>query len=180
MVPHRIETLFTAEQVAARVAELGESIAAGVPGTPETPILVVGVLKGAFVFTADLLRRLRPETEVDFIACSSYGKATESSGAVRILKDLDLPVEGRRVLLVEDIVDTGLTLAYLRDHLQRQKPAALQVCTLLDKPQRRKVDVAVDYTGFIIPDEFVVGYGIDWAERYRHLPYIGVVKFQDP
>lgn len=176
MRPHRVETFIRAGEIQAKVSELAGRIAADTPGTP---LLVVGVLKGAFVFAADLLRALQVETEVDFMACSSYGQATESSGVVRILKDLDAPVEGRHVLLVEDIVDSGLTLAYLRDHLQRQQPASLRVCALLDKPERRRVAVQVEYTGFTIPDAFVVGYGIDWSERYRHLPDLGIVRFLD-
>lgn len=172
---HRIETLIPEADLTAKVAELAGRLSADYAGRS---LLVVGVLKGAFVFCADLLRQLRGvEAQVDFIASSSYGAATESSGAVRILKDLDTAVEGRHVLLVEDIVDTGLTLQYLLDHIGRQRPASLRVCVLLDKPSRRQVQVPVEYVGFEIPDEFVVGYGIDWAERYRYLPYIGVVRF---
>lgn len=174
--PHRVETMLTADQVEQKVAELGAQISAQYRGQR---LLVVGVLKGAFVFCADLLRRLEGvDADVDFIACSSYGQGTESSGAVRILKDLDTSIEGRHVLLVEDIVDTGLTLSYLRDYFARHQPASVRTCVLLDKPSRRTVDVPVEYVGFAIPDEFVVGYGIDWAERYRYLPYIGIVRFE--
>lgn len=173
--PHEVETLLSTAEVQAKVAELAARISADYAGQR---LLVVGVLKGAFVFCADLLRQLRGvDADVDFIACSSYGEGTESTGAVRILKDLDTSIQGRHVLLVEDIVDSGLTLSYLRDYFARQNPASVRVCVLLDKPSRRKVQVPVEYTGFEIPDVFVVGYGIDWAERYRYLPYIGLVKF---
>lgn len=158
-----------------RVGELAREISRDYQGQS---LLVVGVLKGAFIFCGDLLRELQGvDAEVDFIAASSYGAATETTGTVRILKDLDAAVAGRHVLLVEDILDSGLTLQFLRGHLLHQQPASLKVCVLLDKPSRRRVEVPVDYRGFEIPDEFVVGYGIDWAERYRYLPYIGVVRF---
>ncbi|MBP2017915.1 hypoxanthine phosphoribosyltransferase [Symbiobacterium terraclitae] len=164
--------LLSAEQIAARVRELGAEISRDLAGQT---VLVVGVLKGAFVFCADLLRCLTVPAEVDFMAVSSYGSATESSGVIRILKDLDASVTGKHVLLVEDIVDSGLTLRYLKEYLEHQNPASLRVCVLLDKPARRQTQVAVDYVGFTIPDEFIVGYGIDYAEQYRHLPYIGIV-----
>ncbi|BDG60916.1 hypoxanthine phosphoribosyltransferase [Caldinitratiruptor microaerophilus] len=173
---HSVEPLIAEADLKQKVTELARRISADYAGKS---LLVVGVLKGAFVFCADLLRQFQGvDAQVDFIASSSYGAATESSGAVKILKDLDTAVEGRHVLLVEDIVDTGLTLRYLRDHIERQQPASVRICVLLDKPSRRQVDVPVDYVGFEIPDEFVVGYGIDWAERYRYLPYIGVVRFK--
>lgn len=164
--------LLSEEQIKARVQELGEQISREYQGQE---VLVVGILKGAFVFCADLLRTLNVPTRVDFMAVSSYGNATESSGVIKIIKDLDTPVDGRHVLLVEDIVDTGLTLKYLKKYLAHQNPASLKVAVLLDKPSRRKTEVTVDYTGFAIPDEFIVGYGIDFAEQYRHLPYIGVI-----
>lgn len=164
--------LLSAEQIAARVRELGAEISRDLAGQT---VLVVGVLKGAFVFCADLVRCLTVPAEVDFMAVSSYGSATESSGVIRILKDLDASVTGKHVLLVEDIVDSGLTLRYLKEYLEHQNPASLRVCVLLDKPARRQTQVAVDYVGFTIPDEFIVGYGIDYAEQYRHLPYIGIV-----
>jgi len=167
-----VRQLLTAEQIAARVSEMGAEISRDLAG--ET-VLVVGVLKGAFVFCADLVRALTVPAEVDFMAVSSYGSATESSGVIRILKDLERSVTGRHVLLVEDIVDTGLTLRYLKEYLEHQNPASLRVAVLLDKPARRRTEVSVDYVGFTIPDEFVVGYGIDCAEQYRHLPYVGVV-----
>jgi len=173
----QVEELISPQALAARVEELAAQIRRDYQGRS---LLVVGVLKGAFVFTADLVRALGGlDVQVDFIAVSSYGAATETSGTVRILKDLDMPVEGRHVLLVEDILDTGLTLRYLRDYLSRQRPASLRVCVLLDKPSRRKVEVPVDYVGFTIPDRFIVGYGIDWAEQFRHLPYVGALREEE-
>jgi len=172
MAKELVGQLFTAEQIAERVRQMGEQISREYAGEQ---VLVIGVLKGAFVFCADLLRSLTVPAQVDFMAVSSYGNATESSGVIRILKDLDASVEGRHVLLVEDIVDSGLTLKYLREYLAHQSPASLRVAVLLDKPSRRKTEVQVDYTGFTIPDEFIVGYGIDYAEQYRHLPYIGLI-----
>lgn len=136
---------------------------------------MVGILKGAFVFLSDLIRYITIPVQVDFMAVSSYGTSTHSSGVVRIMKDLEEGVEGRHVLVVEDIVDTGLTLRYLRENLESRNPASVRVCTLLDKPARRKVEVQVDYNGFRIPDRFVVGYGLDYAERFRNLPYIGIL-----
>ncbi|HEY8346165.1 MAG TPA: hypoxanthine phosphoribosyltransferase [Symbiobacteriaceae bacterium] len=167
-----IGELISAEQIQRRVRELGEEISRDYQGKE---ILIVGILKGAFVFCADLMRTLSVPARVDFMAVSSYGQSTESSGVIRILKDLDASVTGKHVLLVEDIVDTGLTLRYLREYLQRQEPASLKVCVLLDKPSRRKTPVTVEYVGFTIPDEFIVGYGIDYAEQYRYLPYIGII-----
>jgi len=164
--------LFTTEEIQARVRDLGAQISQDYAGQE---VLVVGILKGAFVFCADLMRTLQVPTNLDFMAVSSYGTSTESSGVIRIVKDLEASVEGRHVLLVEDIVDSGLTLRYLREYLEHQRPASLKICVLLDKPNRRKTDVVVDYTGFTIPDEFIVGYGIDYAERYRELPYIGLI-----
>ncbi len=165
--------LIPPEKVQARVQELADRISEDYQG--KTP-LFVGVLKGAFVFLADLIRATRLENLwVDFLAVSSYGDATVHSGEVQILKDLSVSVEGRHVILVEDIVDTGLTLRYLRQLLLDRNPASLRICVLLDKKERREVEVPVDYVGFEIPDAFVVGYGLDWAERYRHLPGIAVV-----
>ncbi len=145
----------------------------------ESPLLLVGILKGAVVFMADLARSMTVPTAFDFMAVSSYGASTTSSGVVRILHDLDTSIEGRHVIIVEDIVDTGLTLRYLRDHLASRGPRSLKVCVLLDKAERREVPVRVDYCGRQIPDEFVVGYGLDYAERYRDLPYIAVVTQTD-
>jgi len=139
-------------------------------------VILVGILKGAFVFLADLVRFLSVPARVDFMCVSSYGKATTTSGVVRILKDLDESVEGRHVLLVEDIVDTGLTLQYLKDNLETRGAASVEVCVLLDKQERRLVDVPLDYCGFTVPDRFLVGYGLDYRERYRHLPYIAILE----
>ena len=138
-------------------------------------MLLVGVLKGAVFFMADLMRHITVPCEVDFMAISSYGAATDSSGIVRILKDLDLNIEGRHVLVVEDIIDSGLTLSYLMRMLESRNPASLEVCALLTKPARREIDVRVRYTGFEIPNEFVIGYGLDFGERYRNLPYVAVL-----
>ena len=154
------------------IAELAAEISADYEGRD---LLLVGVLKGAVFFMADLMRRLTVPCEIDFMAISSYGAATDSSGVVvRILKDLDLNISGRDVLVVEDIVDSGLTLSYLMRSLRARKPASLEICALLTKPERREIDVPVRYVGFEIPNKFVIGYGLDFAERYRNLPYIGV------
>lgn len=139
-------------------------------------LIVVGILKGAQVFMSDLIRKIDLPVQLDYMAVSSYGLSTESSGVVRILKDLDISIEGKHVLIVEDIVDSGLTLHYLTENLKSRLPASIKLCTLLDKPERRKVDVFIDYMGFQVPDEFIVGYGIDYAEKYRNLPYIASLK----
>jgi hypoxanthine phosphoribosyltransferase len=154
------------------VAELGAEVSADYEGRD---LLLIGVLKGAVFFMADLMRHLTVACEVDFMAISSYGDATDSSGIVRILKDLDISIEGRDVLVVEDIIDSGLTLSYLIRNLESREPASLEVCALLTKPSRREIDVRVRYVGFEIPNKFVVGYGLDFAERYRNLPYVGVL-----
>jgi hypoxanthine phosphoribosyltransferase len=156
----------------ARVRELGHDISLAYT---ERRLLLVCVLKGAVFFLSDLMRHIDIPVEVDFMAVASYGSATDSSGVVRILKDLDTPIEGRDVLIVEDIVDSGLTLQYLMRNLGSRNPASLEVCALLTKPSRRKVDLPVRYVGFEIPDKFVVGYGLDYDERYRNLPYIAVL-----
>lgn len=166
--------LVDAERIQARVAELGAQIAGDYADVDD--LLLVGVLKGSVMFMVDVARSLQRHIALDFIAISSYGQATETSGVVRVLKDLDTDIGGRHVLIVEDIVDSGLTLAYLRESLLRRNPASLRICTLLNKPSRRKADVAIEYSGFDIPNEFVVGYGLDYAERYRNLPYIGVLR----
>jgi hypoxanthine phosphoribosyltransferase len=165
-----VPCLFAAEQIAHRIGELARQISADHAGKE---LLVVGVLKGAFVFMADLVRRLTVPVRCDFVKVSSYGMSKTSSGEVRLLLDLSLPVEGQHVLLVEDIVDTGTCGAWLLGHLRRQRPASLRLCALLDKQSRRQTPVTIDYLGFSIPDHFIVGYGIDCAERYRQLPYIG-------
>jgi hypoxanthine phosphoribosyltransferase len=172
-VPPGIQrVLIPADDLRARVGELGAQIRSDYAG--RTPILV-GVLKGAVVFLADLMRAVDAPCECDFIAVSSYGASTRSSGIVELTKDLSVPIEGRDVLIVEDIVDTGRTLAYLLRNLETRQPRTVRVCALLDKVSRREVPVALDYVGFTIPDEFVVGYGLDFAGLYRNLPYIGVL-----
>jgi hypoxanthine phosphoribosyltransferase len=166
------EILIEEDDVRARVAALGAEISADYDGRD---LLLVGVLKGAVFFMADLMRRLTVPCEIDFMAISSYGAATDTSGVVRILKDLDINIAGRDVLVVEDIIDSGLTLSYLMRNLRARKPASLEICALLTKPERREIDVPVRYVGFEIPNRFVIGYGLDFAERYRNLPYIGVL-----
>ena len=166
------EVLVTAEELQRRVAELGEQISKDYAGRP---LLLVGVLKGAVFFLSDLMRFIDIPVEVDFMAVASYGSATDSSGVVRILKDLDAAIDDRDVLIVEDIVDSGLTLQYLLRNLGSRNPRTLEVCALLTKPERRKVDLPTRYIGFEIPDKFVVGYGLDYAERYRNLPFVAVL-----
>jgi hypoxanthine phosphoribosyltransferase len=167
------EILIDEETLQRRVAELGAQVTEDYRGRD---LLLVCVLKGAVFFLADLMRRIDLPVEVDFMAISSYGAGVDSSGVVRILKDLDVPIEGRNVLIVEDIVDSGLTLSYLLRALESRGPASLEVCALLTKPERRENEVECRYIGFEIPNRFVIGYGLDFAERYRNLPYIGVVR----
>ena len=167
------EVLVDTEALRARIAELGAEISADYEGRD---LLLIGVLKGAVFFMADLMRKLTIPCEVDFMAISSYGASTDSSGVVRILKDLDINIEGRHVLVVEDIIDSGLTLSYLMRNLESREPATLEVCALLTKPDRREIGVPVRYVGFEIPNRFVIGYGLDFAERYRNLPYVAVLS----
>ncbi|MER3417848.1 MAG: hypoxanthine phosphoribosyltransferase [Chloroflexota bacterium] len=168
------EILLTEEQIQAKVAELGARISADYAGRELT---LVSVLKGSLPFMADLMRQLRIPIRIDLMEVSSYGgSTTESSGLVRILKDLSSSIEGRDVLIVEDIIDTGLTLNYLIRYLRGKNPRSLRICTLLDKPARRLVDIPVDYVGFTIPDQFVVGYGLDYGELYRNLRFVGVLR----
>lgn len=167
------KVIISEEQIQAKVQELGAQISREYEG--KCP-LVICVLKGAFIFMADLVKRITVPLELDFMAVSSYGASTKSSGVVRIIKDLDVSVEGRDVLIVEDIIDTGLTLTYLIEVLQGRKANSIRLVTLFDKPARRTVNLEADYKGFVLPDEFIVGYGLDFAERYRNLPYIGVLK----
>ncbi len=174
MSDSKLTTLLSAEQIGTRVRELAAEIERDYPEGEE--IHLVGVLKGGFVFMADLVRFMSARVTLDFIAVSSYAKSTQSSGEVRLLKDLDSRLEGRNVIIVEDIVDTGLTLTYLQDILRARAPKTLRTACLLSKPSRRKVDVAVEYIGFTIEDHFVVGYGLDYAEKYRNLEFIGVVN----
>ncbi|MCB0870465.1 MAG: hypoxanthine phosphoribosyltransferase [Solirubrobacterales bacterium] len=166
------EILISAEDLQAKVSELGHQISRDYQGRD---LVMVGVLRGAVVFIADLLRNLSVSCEIDFMAVSSYGSSRDSSGVVRILKDLDDSIEGRDVLIVEDIVDSGLTLNYLMRNLQARDPASLEVCALLTKPERRRVEVPIRYTGFEIPNEFVVGYGLDFAQRYRNLDHVALL-----
>lgn len=167
------EILFTEEQIAARVGELADMITGDFEGTAP---LMVGILKGAFIFLADLARRVRVPAEFDFMAFSSYGSGTKTSGVVRVLKDLSTDIVGRHLILVEDIVDSGLTLSYLLRDLKARGAASLSICALLNKEVARQVDLPLRYEGFTIPDVFVVGYGLDCAEQYRNLPYIASVK----
>jgi hypoxanthine phosphoribosyltransferase len=166
------EILIDQAALQGRIVELGAEISNDYEGRD---LLLVGVLKGAVFFMADLMRELTVPCEIDFMAISSYGAATDSSGVVRILKDLDINVAGRDVLVVEDIIDSGLTLSYLMRNLRARKPESLEVCALLTKPERREIDVPVRYVGFEIPNRFVIGYGLDFAERYRNLPYVAVL-----
>ncbi|MBW3592725.1 MAG: hypoxanthine phosphoribosyltransferase [Actinobacteria bacterium] len=167
------EILIDEEALQARIAEIGAQVTEDYRGTD---LLLIAVLKGAVFFMADLMRRIELPCEVDFMAISSYGAGIDSSGVVRILKDLDISIEGRNVLVVEDIIDSGLTLSYLLRALEAREPASLEVCALLTKPERRVEDVPCRYVGFEIPNRFVIGYGLDFAERYRNLPYIGVLR----
>ena len=168
-----MDTLISSEQIQARIREMGAQIERDYPAGEN--IHLVGVLKGGFMFMADLVRAMSARVTLDFIAVSSYAKSTKSSGEVRMLKDLDAGLEGRHVIIVEDIVDTGLTLTYLQDILRARAPKSLKTACLLSKPSRRKVDVGVDYIGFTIEDRFVVGYGLDYAEKYRNLSHIAVL-----
>lgn len=168
--------MLEAEEIASRVEELGVEISEDFAGHE---LHVIGVLKGCFVFLSDLVREIELPMSIDFLGLSSYGASTESSGVVRMTQDLSMPIEEKDVLIVEDIVDTGLTMNYLLENLETRHPASLSVCTLLNKPSNREVEVPIDYEGFSIPDRFVVGYGLDYAQRYRNLPKIGVVPDEE-
>lgn len=168
-----VSTMFTAEQIATRVKELGAQIA---EDYRDRRLVMVSVLKGSFVFTADLARAVDGHPRIEFLGVRSYGEGTSTSGVVQITHDLSRPIEGEDVLVVEDIVDTGLTIAHLLDLLRTRRPASIKVCALLHKPARTRVEVPIHYLGFTIEDRFVVGYGLDWAEKYRNLPFIGVVE----
>lgn len=171
-----VEIMLTEEEVDKKIKELGDRISADYEGKS---VHLVCVLKGGSFFMCELAKRIKVPVSLDFMSVSSYGGDTKSSGVVRIVKDLDEPLNGKDVIVIEDIVDSGRTLSYLLEMLSDRKPNSLKLCTLLDKPDRRVVDVKVDYTGFEIPDEFVVGYGLDYDQKYRNLPYIGVVKFDE-
>jgi hypoxanthine phosphoribosyltransferase len=166
------EILVQRDELAHRVAELAAEVSRDYA---ERDLILIGVLKGAVFFLADFMRQLEVDCELDFMAVSSYGSSTDSSGIVRILKDLDAPIGGKDVLIVEDIVDSGLTLSYLLRTLAAREPASLEVCALLTKPERRKVDLPIKYVGFEIPNRFAIGYGLDYLERYRNLPYVAVL-----
>ena len=167
------EVLLTEQMLKDKVAELGAAITRDYA---DKEIFAIGILRGAVVFMADLIRAIERPVQIDFMAVSSYGMQADSSGIVRILKDLDSSITGKHVLIIEDIIDSGQTLSYLIKNLTERKPASIQLCTLMNKPERRKVDLPVKYVGFEIPNEFVVGYGLDNAEKYRNLPYLGVLK----
>lgn len=167
------KVLITVDDINKKVKELGQQIS---KDYENRELLVIGILKGSIVFLSDLVRNISQPLIMDFMDVSSYGTSTHTSGVVRILKDLDTDITGKDVLIVEDIVDTGLTLSYLKDNLLSRNPASLKICSFLDKPERRKADIMPDYCGFEIPDEFVVGYGLDFAEKYRNLSYIAVLK----
>jgi len=168
-----VDVLFSAEQIAQRIRELGAEIAAAHPGGD---LVLLSVLKGSFIFTADLARAIPFSIRVDFLGLSSYGGKTESSGVVKITSDLTQPIDGAHVLIVEDIIDTGLTMAYLLENLATRHPASVKICALLEKPGRAKVRVPIQHKGFVIDDHFVVGYGLDFDQRYRNLPFVGVLK----
>lgn len=170
----RVEVLLSEEEVDRKIQEIGERISRDYEGKE---VHLICVLKGGVFFTCELAKRITVPVSLDFMSVSSYGADTKSSGIVKIVKDLDESIEGKHVLVVEDIIDSGRTLSYLLENLKNRRPASMKLCTLLDKPERRVKQVDVDYTCFNIPDEFVVGYGLDYAQKYRNLPYIGVVKF---
>ena len=169
----KIRELISAAQIAERIGLLGEQISQEYQGKP---LVLVGVLRGSILFLSDLCRAIHLPLEIDFLGLSSYGDRTETSGIVRMTQDLSSPIEGKDVLVVEDIVDTGLTMKYLLENLQTRRPNSVKVCTFLDKPEGRKVEVPVDYVAFTIPNHFVIGYGLDYAQRYRNLGYVGVLE----
>ncbi len=165
--------LYSEEVLASRIKELGDQIS---KDYKDERVIVVGVMKGANVFVADLIRNITADVILDFIVVSSYGASTETTAVIRLLKDLDENIDSEHVLIVEDIIDSGLTLEYLVNNFETRHPKSIKICTLLNKVERRKIDMKVDYIGFQVPDEFIVGYGIDYAERYRNLPYVGILK----
>ena len=168
-----LKVLLTQEELREKVKELGRQITQDYQGKN---LMIVTVLKGAVVFLADLMREIDVPAEIDFMVVSSYGAGTKSSGVVKIVKDLDVPLKDKDLLIVEDILDSGMTLSYLKELLEGREPRSIRIATLLDKPARRKVDLKADYIGYSVPDEFVVGYGLDYDEKYRNLPYIGILK----
>lgn len=174
MEKHHIDVMIDEAAVDNRIKELGKQISRDYAGRE---VYLIGILKGSVYFTCELAKRITVPVIMDFMQCSSYGAATKSSGVVKLSKDLDMAITGRDVIIIEDIIDSGRTLSHLKDLLSQRNPASLKICTLLDKPSRRVVDVDVDYTGFQIEDKFVIGYGLDYDQLYRNLPYIGVVEF---
>lgn len=174
MEKHHVETYLTEEEVDKRIKEMGEQISKDYAGKE---VHLICVLKGGSFFMCELAKRITIPVSLDFMSVSSYGGGTASSGVIKIVKDLDEALEGKDVIIIEDIIDSGRTLSHLMELLEKRNPKSMKLCTLLDKPDRRVVDVKVDYTGFAIPDEFVVGYGLDYDQRYRNLPYIGIIKF---
>ena len=176
---HRVEVMISEQEIKQRIAALGQQISADYRDRGND-IVLVGLLRGSFMFMADLCRAVEVSHEVDFMTASSYGSGMSSTRDVKIMKDLDEDIRGKDVLIVEDIIDSGNTLSKVREILSLREPKSLAICTLLDKPERREVHVDVEYVGFTIPDEFVVGYGIDYAQRYRHLPYVGKVVILEP
>ena len=178
VMKHTVEVMISEAEIAKRIAELGQQITEQYRDSGSDMVLV-GLLRGSFMFMADLCRKIEVSHEVDFMTASSYGSGMSTTRDVKILKDLDEDIRGKDVLIVEDIIDSGNTLSKVREILSLRQPKSLAICTLLDKPERREVDVPVEYVGFTIPDEFVVGYGIDYAQRYRHLPYVGKVVMLD-
>lgn len=172
----KISVLISEQDVDARIAEIGAQISKDYEGKQ---VHLICILKGSVYFTCELAKRITVPVTMDFMSVSSYGDGTSSSGVVKIAKDLDETIEGKDVIVIEDIIDSGRTLSYLLEILQRRNPSSMKLCTLLDKPDRRVKEVKVDYVGFEIPDEFVVGYGLDYAQKYRNLPYIGIIEFVD-
>ena len=168
-----LRVLLSEDEIREKVRELGGKITAD---DKNSNLMLVTVLKGAVVFLADLMRQIDVPAEIDFMVVSSYGSGVKSSGVVKIVKDLDVPLAGKDILIVEDILDSGLTLSYIKELLESRGPRSIRIATLLDKPSRRKVDLQADYIGFSVPDEFVIGYGLDYDEKYRNLPYIGILK----
>ena len=167
------EVLLTESDLANKISQIGKSISKDYEGRE---LILIGVLKGSVMFMADLMKKIEIPCSMDFMAVSSYGNSTKSTGVVRILKDLDFEIEGKDVLIVEDIIDTGVTLKYLVEYLKARKPNSLEICSLLNKQDRRKVDISAKYIGFEVPDFFLVGFGLDYAEKYRNLPFIGILK----
>ena len=170
-----IEQMISEEEIDKRVRELGAQISKDYAGKS---VAIICILKGSTFFSCELAKRITVPVEMEYMRCSSYGNETVSNGKVKIVQDLDAPIKEKNIIIVEDIIDTGRTLAYLKELLESRGPESVKICTLLDKPDRRVSEVNVDYTGFVIPDEFVVGYGLDYAQQYRNLPYIGIVKFK--